>query len=182
MKEIMIKNENEYISYKELLIVDSNAEKRTCDVIGISNNGDFILIKEEEVNVGNSYFLEKHFFILDKDEYNKYLGIAVKNARLQQSISKGTTILEVCYKGKYFKAGSSIKYIVTHRECSIFTDDREYAEENDFNRIDKFEYEKTIHIEAMDSIRITQKDANSGESLVQQEMKPAEFTKWIDTL
>ena len=61
---------------------------------------------------------------------------------LQKFISKGATELEVSYQGMYFSVGSSVQYIIHNKECSIFTMDLDIAERLNFNRIDKFEYEK----------------------------------------
>lgn len=178
----MYKIENEEILYNELLVIDSDADKHTCDVIGIGNDGKLLFIKEHEEHSGNCYYLQREFFQIDKEEYLKCLGIAVPNVRLQRSISKGTTDFDVSYKGRFFRAGSAIRYIVHHKECSIFTSDVSLARELDFIRIDKFEYEKTISIKECDAVRITHLDAESEEVFIQQEFSTSVFLEWLDTL
>lgn len=82
----------------------------------------------------------------------------------------------------YFSVGSSVKYIIHNKECSIFTMDLDIAERLNFNRINKFEYEKTIRINECDILRITHKDVVSEDVYVQQEFNPSEFEKWLDML
>lgn len=178
----MVRIENRDVSYNELLVIDSDADKHTCDCLGISDNNELLFIKEKEAHIGNAYYMERKFFLIDKDEYLKYLGVAANNIRLQKSISKGAIDIELCYNGRYFSIGSSIKYIINHKESSIFTDDSDIAEEYNFNRIDKFEYEKTVSIKECDSIRITHKDAENDVVFVQQEFNPSRFDEWLDTL
>lgn len=178
----MVRIENGNVSYNQLLVIDSDADKHTCDCLGIRTDGELLFIKEKESNVGSAYYIERDFFLIDKEEYLSCLGIAAKNIRLKRSISKGTTDLEVSYKGLYFNAGSSIEYIICYKECSIFTSDAGFAEEHDFNRYDKFEYEKTIRINECESVRITHKDAESGAVFMRQEFKPSRFEEWLDAL
>ena len=185
LKEVvtnMVRIEKEDISYKELMVIDADGDKHTCDCLGISDDGELLFIKENEAHVGNAYYLEREFFVIDTEEYLKCLGIAAKNLRLQKSISKGVTELAVSYQGMYFGAGSSVQYIIHNKECSIFTMDLSIAERLDFNRIDKFEYEKAIRINECDVIRITHKDVESEDVYVQKEFNPSEFEKWLDML
>lgn len=178
----MVGIEKEDILYKELMVIDSDGDKHSCDCLGISDDGKLLFIKENEAHVGNTYYLDREFFAIDTEEYLKCLGIAAKNLRLQKSISKGATELEISYRGMYFGAGSSLQYIIHNKECSIFTMDLDIAEGLNFNRIDKFEYEKTIRINESDAVRITHKDVESEIVYVQKEFNPFEFEKWLDLL
>ena len=178
----MIKIENDYITYNELLVIDSDAVNHTCDVIGIGDDGKLLFVKEREAHSGNAYYLQREFFQIDKDEYLNCLGTAANNLRLQKSISKGATDIEVLYKGRYFSAGSSVRYLIHHKECSVFTGDSALAEELGFERIDKFEYEKTLRINECDAVRITHKDAESEAVLVRREFGTTEFEYWLEML
>lgn len=178
----MLRIENEDVSYNQLLVIDSDADKHTCDCLAISEDGELLFIREEETRSGNAYSIDRKIFLIDIDEYLKCLGIAAKNIRLQRSISKGTTALEVSYKGRYFSAGSSLTYIINHKECSIFTGDANIAKELDLNRIDKFEYEKTIRIKECDTVRITHKDTENEVIFLQQEFNPSKIEEWLDML
>ena len=93
----MVRIEKEDVSYKELMVIDADGDKHTCDCLGISDGGELLFIKENEAHVGNDYYLEREFFVIDTEEYLKCLGTAAKNLRLQKSISKGATELEVSY-------------------------------------------------------------------------------------
>ncbi len=134
------------------------------------------------MNNSSAYWMQEVFYSIDKDEYLKYLGVAAKNISLQKSISKGATSIEVSYKGKCFSAGSSLKYIISHKEFSVFTDDTNTAEELEFDRIDKFEYEKTLQVSECDSVRIIHRDAESDTVFFRYEFSPSEFEQWLDTL
>lgn len=175
----MIKIKNENVAYNKLLAIDSDADKHTCDYLGITDRGELLFIREKE---SNGCYIEYDFFQIDKDEYLKLLGIAAKNIYLERSISKRNTIFEVTYNGMRFAVGSSVKYLIHHKECSVFTDNTDVAEKYDFDRIDKFEYEKTLRINECDTVRIIHKDAESGLIFVQYDFSPAEFEEWLDTL
>lgn len=43
--------------------------------------------KENEAHVGNAYYLEREFFVIDTEEYLKCLGIAAKNLHLQKFVN-----------------------------------------------------------------------------------------------
>lgn len=178
----MVRIEKEDVSYKELLVIDADGDKHTCDCLGISDDGELLFIKENEAHVGNAYYLEREIFVINTEEYLKCLGIAAKNLRLQRSISKETTALEVSYKDRYFSVGSSIKYIIHNKEFSIFTGESSIAEELDFSRVDKFEYEKTICINECDAVRITHKDAEREVIFLQKEFNPSVIEEWLDML
>lgn len=181
----MRKIENTEIPYKEIMVIDSDSDKHSCDVLGIRDDGTLLFITEQEAHVGNAYFMEKEFFQIDTDEYLNYLGVAAKNVRLQRSISQRVTTIEVCYKGRYFILGSPILYIIQHHDLSIFLstfDDSAFAEEHGFRRVDKFEYEKTVHIQDCESIRITHTDVASDTMLMQHELSAQRFEAWLNTL
>jgi len=178
----MIKIDDEEIEYNELLVIDSDGDKHSCDVIGVKNDGRIMFIKEQEVRSGNAYCLDRVFYEIDKDEYLNYLGIAAKNTRLQRAISKGTITLDVSYMGNCFGVSSDIQCIIQNKEFSIFTADASIAEKYNFNRCDKFEYEKTIRINECDLVVIAHKDAKSGVVYIQQEFSPATFERWLDML
>lgn len=113
----MKKIKDDDILYNELMVIDSDANEHTCDVIGISKDGKLLFIKEREFRSCNAYCLRKEFYLIDKDEYLKHIGIAAKTNYLQRCISNGTIDFEACYNGSYFRIGSSICDIKNHKEC-----------------------------------------------------------------
>lgn len=178
----MVKIEDTDVSYRELLVIDADSNRHTCDCLGIRDDGVLLLIREKEVRSGNAYCLDRVFFRIDKEEYLQCLGIAAKNLRLQRAISKRAAVLEVSYRGRYFSPGTSVKYMAHHKECSVFTGDAALAEEFQFGRIDKFEYEKTIRIRDCDAVRITHKDAESEAVFLQMVFSPFCFEEWLDEI
>lgn len=180
----MQKIENTEVSYKEIMVTDSDPDKHSCDVLGIRDDGRLLLIREQEAHAGSACSAEREFFLIDDDEYFNFLGAAAKNLRLQRSLSR-TTIIEVRYKGRYFTIGSPISYIMQHRALSVFMsvfDDSAFAEENGFRRSDKFEYERSVRIKDCESVRITHKDAADDSVLMQLEISSARFEEWLDAL
>lgn len=178
----MVRLDNNDISYIELMIVDSDSDKQTRDCLGISDDNKLLLVKKIDTNSKNTNYSNHELFLIDDDEYLFCLGIAAKNLYLQKAISKRKIDIEVSYKGRYFRASSSVKYIIHSKECSIFTEDMSFAEKHDFSRVDQFEYEKTVRISECDAVRIIHKDAESEDVLYQQEFSAFAFEGWLDTL
>lgn len=85
--------------------------------------------------------------------------------------------IKVLYSGILFSVGSDIRWIISNHRFSIFTEDAELAEKLEFRRIDKFEYEKTISVDDVQTAYITLYTENAE----QLSMTPAEFKEWLDS-
>lgn len=85
--------------------------------------------------------------------------------------------IEILYKDILFKVGSDIRWSIISHCFSIFTDDSKLAEQLDFCRIDKFEYEKTVSIDDIQSAYVTPYT----EKAEQITMTPMQFKEWLNS-
>jgi len=161
----MQKIECEELEYNELLVVDADSNKHTCDVLGVTGSGEMMFIKEREARSGNAYCLRREFFRIDDAEYLKLLGTAAQNMRMQKAVSKGLITIEACYKGSWFAAGSDINYLIAHKEFSPVTDDA-----------------GLVAVNECDAVRITHMDKSGENVYMQKVFSSSVFFEWLDML
>lgn len=77
-------NKKLYINddYRELFTVSIDRNKCTDDVVGITNDGKLLLIKEKMANQSSFYYMEREFFSINNKEYIKYLDLAKLNGEI----------------------------------------------------------------------------------------------------
>lgn len=80
--------------YRELfnIMVDSNKCTITC--IGITNDGTFLYINERLANNSSAYWIDREFFVIDRDEFCYYLEIARAKGEVEKAIKNGRTTAE----------------------------------------------------------------------------------------
>lgn len=102
-----------------------------------------------------------------------------KEIKLPKNILKATIVF--LYHDVWLEKGSDIRWLISTRRASVFTQDSELAEKLGFRRYDKFEYTKDISLDEIQSARVTVYD-DAGEEVVWDKEMPREaFSAWLDS-
>lgn len=80
--------------YRELFCVSADSMNCTCEVIGLSREGEILFIKETLSNSGNAYYISREFFLPDREEFRHYLEDAGRDGELEKALKNGYTTME----------------------------------------------------------------------------------------
>lgn len=103
----------------------------------------------------------------------------MQDIKVPKNILKANIVF--LYNNVMLEKGSDIRWLISTRRASVFTQDSALAEKLGFRRYDKFEYTKDISVDEIQSAHVTVYDDAGEEVVLDQEMTQEEFSAWLDS-
>lgn len=98
------------LEYKKIFVICDDADSRTSEFLGRRDNGDYVLVKEEECHMGNACCVAREFYLLNQSEAELYFA---RKGKKMPSAGIGRGVLErrgekllFLYNGREYELGS----------------------------------------------------------------------------